>query len=105
MFGGDLVHEARKRAGLSQRELAERAGTTQSAIARLENGRMSPTLELVRRLIRCCGFQLDVSIVPYDDSDIVQAQRLASMTPTERLEDLISSVGALTRLRDKSRAG
>lgn len=104
MYGGHLVREARKRAGLSQRELAERAGTTQSAIARLETGRSSPSFELVRKLIRCCGFQLNVSIVPYDDSDIVQARELAGMSPAERLSHLVSAVNALTQLRDDTRA-
>ena len=37
-IGADLIREARKRAGLTQRELAERAATTQSSVARWESG-------------------------------------------------------------------
>lgn len=103
MYGGDLVCEARKRTGLSQRELAGRAGTTQSSIARLERGASSPTFEMVRKLIRCCGFQLNVSIVPWDDSDLVQAQRLENLTPEERLRDLTAAVQSLERLRESAR--
>ena len=61
MDGGALVREARTRAGLTQTELAERVGTTQSAIARLERG-TSLTLERAARLVRACGFDLQVRI-------------------------------------------
>jgi transcriptional regulator with XRE-family HTH domain len=85
VIGGELVKEARKRAALTQRELAERAGTTQSAIARLESGRTSPSFEDVERLMRLCGFQLIVELAPYDDSDITQARQRQRMPVTDRL--------------------
>jgi len=84
-MGNDLVREARKRAGLTQRELAERAGTTQSAIARLESGRTKPTFENVLRLLRLCGMDLDLMLVERDDSDWAQAQPLLRLTPAERV--------------------
>ena len=74
MIGGELVREARRRAGLTQRELAQRAGTTQSAIARLESGRTSPSLEHVEWLLKLCGFSMIVSLATYDDSHLVQAK-------------------------------
>ena len=86
MIGGELVREARKRAGLTQAELAGTAGTTQSAIARLESGRTSPSLEQVERLLKLCGFQLIVELTPYDDSDIVQAEASLHRTPSERVD-------------------
>lgn len=51
---------------MTQRELAEKAGTTQSAIARLESGRHDPSLVNVQRLMRLCGFDLVVQLVEYD---------------------------------------
>jgi transcriptional regulator with XRE-family HTH domain len=69
MGGGSLVREARRRAGLTQAELARRVGTTQSAIARLERGRAEPSLERVQALVRACGLELLSSLVPADDSD------------------------------------
>jgi transcriptional regulator with XRE-family HTH domain len=69
MTGGELVREARRRAGLSQGELAARVGTTQSAIARLERRRTHPSLRRVRELLKACGIELDVRLVPIDDSD------------------------------------
>jgi transcriptional regulator with XRE-family HTH domain len=88
MIGGELVREARKRAALTQAQLAERAGTTQSAIARLESGRTSPSLEDVERLLRLCGLQLVVELAPYDDSDIVQAEARLRRSPDERIAEL-----------------
>ncbi|MCA1712723.1 MAG: helix-turn-helix domain-containing protein [Actinobacteria bacterium] len=86
-MGSDLVREARRRAGLTQRELAERAGTTQSAIARLESGKTSPSFDTVRRLLRLCGFNLLVALDPYDDSDLAQAKARLSRSPDERLRE------------------
>jgi transcriptional regulator with XRE-family HTH domain len=80
MIGGELVREARLRAALTQAELARRAGTTQSAIARLESGRTSPALEDVIRLLRLTGFDLRVELVPDDDSDRNQVARLRGRT-------------------------
>jgi transcriptional regulator with XRE-family HTH domain len=84
-MGNDLVREARKRAGLSQRELAEKARTTQSAIARLETGRSTPSFDTVLRLVRLCGLDLDVMLVERDDSDWAQAQDLLALDPAERV--------------------
>ncbi len=99
MLGSDLVREARRRADLTQRELAERAGTTQSAIARLESGRTSPSFDSVVRMLKLCGFRLDVGLDPYDDSDFAQAEALLPLTPQERLEHLVRVVDGFARLR------
>ncbi len=98
-LGNDLVREARKRARLTQRELAERAGTTQSAIARLENGRTSPTFENVIRLLRLCGMDLDIMLVEHDDSDWMQAQQLLKLTPGERLSQGVRLAQAADEIR------
>ncbi len=85
MSGGDLIREARLRAGLSQATLAERASTAQSGIARWESGRTRPSLDDVRRLVRLCGLDLEVALVPYDGSDLAQAERLIDLSPQERV--------------------
>lgn len=94
------MREARKRAGLTQAQLAERADTTQSSIARLESGRTRPALEDVERLLRLCGFQLIVELAPYDDSDIVQAEALLRRTPDERIAGMQAGVKFARELRD-----
>lgn len=53
---------ARITAGLTQKELAERLGTTQSAIARLEGGNQMPTLDTLYRL--AAVLKVDFTITP-----------------------------------------
>jgi transcriptional regulator with XRE-family HTH domain len=85
MSGGVLLREARKRSGLTQRQLAGRAGTTQSAIARLESGRSEPGLDTVRRLVGLCGLEVDVRLVPDDDSDWSVARANLALDVDERV--------------------
>jgi ribosome-binding protein aMBF1 (putative translation factor) len=56
------IRELREARGLSQRELAERVGTTQSAIARLEAGNISPSLPTLDRVAEALGAELTVTI-------------------------------------------
>src|SRR3954451_22613620 len=85
-IGNDLVREARKRVGLSQRELAERAGTTQSAIARIETGGSTPSFDAVLRFLRLTDLDLDPMVVDRDDSDAAQAHEMRHLTADERLK-------------------
>lgn len=52
------VVSARKMAGLTQREMAARMNTTQSAIARLESGRQDPTVSTLRAIAEATGTEL-----------------------------------------------
>jgi transcriptional regulator with XRE-family HTH domain len=97
--GNDLVREARKRAGLTQRELAQKAGTTQSAVARLESGRTRPAFDDVLRLVRLCGFDLDIMLVERDQSDWAQASRLAPLTPSQRVDRAVAVAAQLREIR------
>lgn len=85
MWGGQIVREARRRAGLTQRELAGRAGTTQSAIARIERGATEPSYARVDSLVRACGFELIPRIAPSDDSDWSVASANLRLTPAARV--------------------
>jgi transcriptional regulator with XRE-family HTH domain len=69
MEAATLIREARRRAGLTQAQLAERSGTKQSVIARLEAGATEPSYERVAALIRGCGFDLIPNLVEADDAD------------------------------------
>jgi transcriptional regulator with XRE-family HTH domain len=61
----DEFLKARAAAGMSQAEIAERMGTTQSAIARLESGRgkHSPSLATLRNYARALGCRIDLRLV------------------------------------------
>lgn len=50
--------------GLTQAQVAERVGTTQSSIARLESGSREPSLSFLRRVVKALGGQLELRIVP-----------------------------------------
>lgn len=104
-IGNDLVREARKRARLTQAELAQRAGTTQSAIARIETGESTPSFDSVLRLVRLCGMDLDIMLVERDDSDLAQARPLLDLAPQERHERLRAWVNRLERQRAQIRTG
>lgn len=89
MVSADLLRQARLRAGLSQAELGRRVGRPQSQIARWETGRVEPSLETLRRLIRACGLELTYGLANYDDSYLPYIERLLDLAPQERLEDAL----------------
>ena len=61
---GALVKEMRRHAQLTQRELAERAGTSQSAIAKVEQGESNPTIDTIERWAAAAGFAVQFTLVP-----------------------------------------
>ena len=85
MQAGDLIREARRRAGLTQRELAERLGTTQSAIARLERGGTEPSYERVAEALRACGLDLVPQLLRADDADWSVASSNLTVGPDARV--------------------
>lgn len=104
MAGGALVREARRRAGLTQGELAARARTTQSAVARVESGRTSPSYDTVLRLVAACGFTPDIHLEPDDDQhDLSLATPLLRMTPQERADHHDQVVAVFQELREAGR--
>jgi ribosome-binding protein aMBF1 (putative translation factor) len=58
------VAKVRKRAGLSQTEIARRMKTTQSTIARLESGRGKPSTRTLDRFAKATGHRLKISFEP-----------------------------------------
>ncbi|OGA49903.1 MAG: transcriptional regulator [Betaproteobacteria bacterium RIFCSPLOWO2_12_FULL_62_13] len=61
----DEVLKARAASGLTQAQVAERVGTTQSAIARLESGtaKHSPSIATLQRYARALGYRVEVRFV------------------------------------------
>lgn len=62
----EALVSARRAAKLTQAEIALRLGTTQSAIARLEGGRVSPSFATLRRYADATGTRLTVGLLPVD---------------------------------------
>jgi transcriptional regulator with XRE-family HTH domain len=85
MQGGSLIREARRRSNLTQRELAERLGTTQSAIARLERGGTEPAYQRVVQAVRACGLELIPQLVADDEADWSVASTNLAVGPDTRV--------------------
>jgi len=56
--------------GLTQQQLAERVGTRQPSIARLESGREEPKLGFLRRVAEALGAKVEVRIVPLEETGV-----------------------------------
>jgi DNA-binding XRE family transcriptional regulator len=55
--------EARMKAKMTQEEVAQRMGTTQSVVARLESGQPQPSLRSLRRYALAVGGRLEIRLV------------------------------------------
>ena len=78
---------ARRRAGLTQRELARRSGVPQPSISKIERGVISPTVDTLERLLRACGMELEPVRVPAeDDVDRTLIWENLKLSPTQRAE-------------------
>ena len=66
MTAAELIRSARSRAGLAQHELARLLDTPRSQIGRWEAGEVEPAFATVRRVLRACGFDLSMALVPFD---------------------------------------
>lgn len=58
----EVLREARRRAGLTQASLAQRAHVTQSVISAYESGRREPSLPMLRKLIAAAGLELSITV-------------------------------------------
>ena len=87
---GQLLSTARTRAGMSQRELARKARTAQSVVARIELGETSPSWSTLARLLRAAGFRLSSQLqrVNVDPQLLDDVPRILRMTPEERLREV-----------------
>ncbi len=81
------MKQARERHGVSQKRLAMRAGTTQSAVSRIERDRVSPSIATLRELLYLLGEDLELTSRGRDSGidRTLNAERLKT-SPTERLE-------------------
>jgi transcriptional regulator with XRE-family HTH domain len=103
---GQIVRESRRRAGLTQRRLAELAGVSQPLLARIESGVVQPTFDRLIGLVRVCGLDLDIRVVPLDEDAWTMVERGATVTPDERLDRAVAGARLLDegrRIREEPR--
>ena len=88
---GGLLRDARRQAGLTQRELARRADTSQSVVARIEQGRCDPSTGTLAKLLAAAGFELRSELTPIPVADthmLDDVHRILSLTPEQRLREV-----------------
>lgn len=79
-----LLH-ARRRARLTQRELAARAGVPQSTVARIERGTHMPRVDTFERLLEACGMDIELTHKRGEGVDVTLIQDRLALTPDERV--------------------
>lgn len=99
MSAASQLNQARRGAGLSQRELARRSGVPQSAIARIERSHQVPRSDTLDRLLKACGFELRLGPARGDGVDRGQIQEWIEMSPAERLRRATGYGRMLGRIR------
>lgn len=86
MSAASVLSYSRRRAGMTQRELAARSGVPQATIARIESGRSEPRFTMLQRLLRKCGQHLAVEDLPGMGVDRSLIREMLKLTPRERAE-------------------
>lgn len=99
MDAGQLIFEARRRAGLTQDALARRAGVSQSLVARIESGDVDASFSRTVQLVRACGLDLEIHVVALDEDAWTLVEHGASLTPDERLDRMLAGVDLLEQGR------
>jgi transcriptional regulator with XRE-family HTH domain len=99
-----LIKRARHAAGLTQQELAALAGTTQSAIARLERADADPRISTLTRVLAACRQELElVATVEPERDDASQLRERLALSPAERLAAFTLAHRNLVELVDGTR--
>jgi transcriptional regulator with XRE-family HTH domain len=100
MTAGQLLREARERHGLTQKQLAIRARTSQAAISRIERGLVSPTVETLEKLLAMVNEELVLEARALDwGHDVTLLQQNLRRTPAERIEYMTDVANFILRNR------
>ena len=85
-----VLRDARRRAGISQKQLAVRTGIAAPSISRIENGHESPSFERLATCLEALGLEPSIELRPLGGSqaDPVHLAAEAELTPAQRLERL-----------------
>jgi transcriptional regulator with XRE-family HTH domain len=105
MRGGELIREARTRAGLTQSELSERTGRDRSVIARWEQGVISPPVDSLLACLHACGFDLPFVLVPLDQSVDTELTDSLMLAPSDRVRRMLEELGRRPSRARKGSAG
>jgi transcriptional regulator with XRE-family HTH domain len=93
-----VLREARKRAGLTQSELAAACGLKQPTISRIERGAVDPSVETLQLLLSACDESLESMPKLGVGIDRTLFQQVLRLSPADRLLMAAQDAQALTRL-------
>lgn len=101
-----LVRSMRKRLRMTQHQLAKRVKLPQSYIAKLESGRISPTLETLEKVLRGLGCSCTLLLIPEIDPDellrnqahLAAQERVKYVAGTMALEDQLPTKSVLKEM-------
>jgi transcriptional regulator with XRE-family HTH domain len=99
MDAGRVLRQARRRAGLTQRDLAGKAGVPQSQVAKIESGTIVPRVDTLDRLLEACGEGLESVARPGIGLDRTGYRELLRMPPAGRLRKAARDAYGMARLR------
>ena len=97
MNASRLVRDARRAAGLTQAELAERLGQPQSVIARLEAPGANPKLETLQRAVAATGHSIEATLASGPGIDKTMIAADVRISPEQRLRNFESFDGFARR--------
>lgn len=107
MTSAELIRDVRLRHGLSQRRLAVRAGASQAWISRIEQGKISPSIESLERLLLVMGESLNLqaerSTEDEDEDDRAWRETHRARPMAERLERAFDAAGFASDLHGSAR--
>jgi transcriptional regulator with XRE-family HTH domain len=104
MTAGRLLRDARRRHGLSQQQLADRARTSQAAISRIERDLVSPSVDTLAHLLDLLGEELALESRPIDyGHDVTLLAQNLRRTPSERIDHGVSFANFVLRNRGVAR--
>ena len=84
-----ILREARLRAGLSQDELARVSGKDRTVVARYEQGVVAPSLDTLVQLLRSCGFDIPLELMPYDAGPDARIEEIQMLAPERRMDRML----------------
>ncbi len=103
MQAAAALRSARRTAGLTQRQLAGRAGVPQATVGRIESGQITPRVDTLDRLLRATGHEISVGVRPGIGIDRTQIRELLRLTPRQRLDLATRDAAAMERLVPRTR--
>jgi hypothetical protein len=99
-----VIRNARKRAGLTQAQLAQRLDKSQSEIGRWERGEVEPSFETLQRIVAACGLELTTQLTRADDSYDAHIERMLRLSPADRVRRAAQHAASNRRLAGRAAA-